>query len=171
MKQQNSASQGNKPAKVRRKSREEIDQEARDRKRQKKHRGHSAGSRANGGVQAQGGKGAGQPKDPRIGSKKPVALGVIDAPVAKPKQHKPKSEKPMLTPQAELDMLENDERLDALLERLEEGEALSAEEQTWVNEKLDRIDALMEQLGIAYDDDEEEDDKGDDLMRLLKGGN
>lgn len=78
----------------------------------------------------------------------------------------------MLTPQAELDMLENDERLDALLERLEEGESLSAEEQTWVNEKLDRIDALMEQLGIAYDDDEEdEEDKGDDLMRLLKGGN
>lgn len=28
----------------------------------------------------------------------------------------------MLSPQAELDMLENDERTDALLERLEEGE-------------------------------------------------
>lgn len=27
----------------------------------------------------------------------------------------------MLSPQAELDLLENDERLDALLERLEEG--------------------------------------------------
>lgn len=174
MKQQNSAAQGSKPAKARRKSREEIDQEARDRKRQKKHRGHSAGSRANGGSQAKAGQGSGQPKDPRIGSKKPVALGVTEAPAAKPKQHKPKSEKPMLTPQAELDMLENDERLDALLERLEEGESLSAEEQSWVNEKLDRIDALMEQLGIAYDDDEEnedEEDKGDDLMRLLKGGN
>ncbi len=171
MKQPNSASQGNKPAKARRKSREEIDQEARDRKRQKKHRGHSAGSRANGGSQAQGGKGSAQPKDPRIGSKKPVALGVTETPAAKPKQHKPKSEKPMLTPQAELDMLENDERLDALLERLEEGEKLTAEEQTWVNAKLDRIDALMEELGIAYDDDEEDEEKTDDLMRLLKGGN
>lgn len=36
----------------------------------------------------------------------------------------------MLSPQAELDMLENDERLDALLERLEEGETLTAEEQS-----------------------------------------
>jgi hypothetical protein len=171
MKQQNSASQGSKPAKTRRKSREEIDQEARDRKRQKKHRGHSAGSRADGGSQAQKGKGSGQVKDPRIGSKKPIALGVTETPAAKPKQHKPKSEKPMLTPQAELDMLENDERLDALLERLEEGETLNAEEQSWVNAKLDRIDALMEELGIAYEDDEEEEEKTDDLMRLLKGGN
>lgn len=171
MKQQNSAPQGNKPAKARRKSREEIDQEARDRKRQKKHRGHSAGSRASGGEQAQGSKGSAQQKDPRIGSKKPIALGVTQVQTAKPKQPKPKSEKPMLTPQAELDMLENDERLDALLERLEEGETLSAEEQSWVNAKLDRIDALMEELGIAYEDDEEEEEKTDDLMRLLKGGN
>lgn len=44
-------------------------------------------------------------------------------------QHKPKSEKPMLSPQAELDLLETDERLDALLERLEAGETLSAEDQ------------------------------------------
>lgn len=171
MKQQNSASQGNKPAKTRRKSHEEIDQEARDRKRQKKHRGHSAGSRASGGSQAPGGKGSGQPKDPRIGSKKPVVLGVTETPAVKPKQYKPKSEKPMLTPQAELDMLENDERLDALLERLEEGEKLNAEEQSWVNAKLDRIDALMAELGIVYDDDEEDEEKTDDLMRLLKGGN
>lgn len=44
-------------------------------------------------------------------------------------QHKPKSEKPMLSPQAELDLLETDERTDALLERLEAGETLSAEDQ------------------------------------------
>lgn len=170
MKQQNSASKGSKPTKVRRKSREELDQEARARKREKKHSGHSAGSRATGGAQTKGTKGAGQAKDPRIGSKKPIALGVTEvAPVKK--QHKPKSEKPMLTPQAELDLLENDERLDALLERIEEGETLSAEEQTWVNDKLDRIDALMEELGISYDDEEDEEDKGDDLMRLLKGSN
>ncbi|MDU2095606.1 MAG: Der GTPase-activating protein YihI, partial [Negativicoccus succinicivorans] len=77
------------------------------------------------------------------------------------KQHKPKSEKPMLSPQAELDMLENDERLDALLERLEEGETLTAEEQSWVDAKLDRIDELMQKLGLSYDDeeDEEEDEK------------
>jgi len=78
----------------------------------------------------------------------------------------------MLSPQAELDSLETDERLDALLERLEEGESLSAEEQSWVNAKLDRIDELMQQLGLSYDDDEdEEEEEGrEDMMRLLRGG-
>ncbi|KAI3490441.1 hypothetical protein L1887_45273 [Cichorium endivia] len=76
----------------------------------------------------------------------------------------------MLSPQAELDLLENDERLDALLERLEEGETLTAEEQSWVDAKLDRIDELMQKLGLSYDDDEdeEEDEKQEDMMRLLK---
>ena len=69
-------------------------------------------------------------------------------------------------------MLENDERLDALLERLEEGGTLNAEEQAWVDAKLDRIDALMQQLGLSYDDeDEEEEERQEDMMRLLKGGN
>lgn len=50
----------------------------------------------------------------------------------------------MLSPQAELDLLETDERLDALLERLEAGETLSAEDQSQVDAKLDRIDELMQ---------------------------
>ncbi|SCA21390.1 GTPase activator [Klebsiella quasipneumoniae] len=78
----------------------------------------------------------------------------------------------MLSPQAELELLENDERLDALLERLEEGGTLNAEEQRWVDAKLDRIDELMQQLGLSYDDeDEEEEERQEDMMRLLKGGN
>ncbi|SXH07222.1 GTPase activator [Klebsiella pneumoniae] len=73
---------------------------------------------------------------------------------------------------AELELLENDERLDALLERLEEGGTLNAEEQSWVDAKLDRIDELMQQLGLSYDDeDEEEEERQEDMMRLLKGGN
>ncbi|MBM3071575.1 Der GTPase-activating protein YihI [Lelliottia sp. RWM.1] len=172
MKKPTSASGTKRPTKARRKTREELNQEARDRKRAKKHSGHASGSRANGssasGSSAQNGK----QKDPRIGSKTPIPLGVTDTPVTK--QHKPKSEKPMLSPQAELDLLENDERLDALLERLEEGESLTAEEQSWVDAKLDRIDELMQKLGLSYDDDEEdeeEDEKQEDMMRLLKGGN
>ena len=166
MKKPASASRG----KARGKSREELNQEARDRKRQKKHRGHAAGSRTSGGDAASAGKGRSQQQDPRIGSKKPIPLGVTESTPAV-KQHKPKSEKPMLSPQAELDLLENDERLDALLERLEEG--LNAEEQAWVDAKLDRIDALMQQLGLSYDDDEdeEEEERQEDMMRLLKGGN
>ena len=56
---------------------------------------------------------------------------------------------------------------------LEEGETLTAEEQSWVDAKLDRIDELMQKLGLSYDDeeDEEEDEKQEDMMRLLKGGN
>jgi ribosome assembly protein YihI (activator of Der GTPase) len=98
-----------------------------------------------------------QQQDPRIGSKKPIPLGVTES--TGTKQHKPKSEKPMLSPQAELDLLENDERLDALLERLEEGGTLNAEEQSWVDAKLDRIDELMQQLGLSYDDDEDEEEE------------
>jgi len=171
MKKPTSAPRSTAPGKARRKTREELDQEARDRKRTKKHRGHAAGSRASGGEAGTGGKKQGQQKDPRIGSKTPIQLGAVERPVTR--QQKPKSEKPMLSPQAELDLLENDERLDALLERREKGEALSAEEQTWVDAKLDRIDALMQELGLSYDDDEdEEEDEGkEDMMRLLKGGN
>ena len=56
-------------------------------------------------------------------------------------------------------------------ERLEAGETLSAEEQSWVDAKLDRIDELMQKLGLSYDDDEEEeeDEKQEDMMRLLRG--
>jgi len=170
MKPQNAAPQNKKPARARRKSREEIDQEARERKRQKKHRGHAAGSRSGAQGASVSGKGTGTAKDPRLGSKKPVQLGTVDTPVT-PAPKKVKSEKPAaLTPEAELMLLENDDRLDALLERLEEGETLSKADQDWVDKTLDRIDELMAQLGIAYDDeDEEEEEKTDDLMRLLKG--
>lgn len=171
MKKPISAAGAKRPTKAHRKTREELNQEARDRKRDKKHSGHSAGSRANGSSASGSSAQSSKQKDPRIGSKTPIPLGVTDAPVVK--QHKPKSEKPMLSPQAELDMLENDERLDALLERLEAGEKLNAEEQKWVDAKLDRIDELMQQLGLSYEDDEddEEEEKQDDMMRLLKGGN
>ncbi|MBW6054856.1 GTPase-activating protein [Escherichia coli] len=142
--------------------------EARDRKRQKNvvvMRRAAAQRRGN---TTSGSKGQNAPKDPRIGSKTPIPLGVTEKVT---KQHKPKSEKPMLSPQAELELLETDERLDALLERLEAGETLSAEEQSRVDAKLDRIDELMQKLGLSYDDDEEEeeDEKQEDMMRLLRG--
>ncbi|ECW2829521.1 Der GTPase-activating protein YihI [Salmonella enterica] len=171
MKKPTSAPRSKAFGKQRRKTREELNQEARDRKRLKKHRGHAPGSRAAGGNSASGGGNQNQQKDPRIGSKTPVPLGVTEKVT---QQHKPKSEKPMLSPQAELDLLETDERLDALLERLEAGETLSAEDQAWVDAKLDRIDELMQKLGLYYDDDEEddeEDEKQEDMMRLLRGGN
>jgi len=172
MKQPAPAQRGKPASKARRKSREELNQEARDRKRDKKHSGHKSGSRANPVAQ---GSGSGQSKkssDTRLGSKKPIAL-VADGkpqPAKKPAaQPKVNAQKVKLTPEEELAKLENSERLDTLLNRLENGETLSGEDQAWLDETLDRIDELMETLGIALDDDAEDEQAEEDMMRLLKG--
>lgn len=71
----------------------------------------------------------------------------------------------------ELALLENDERLNDLLDALESGKTLSDEEHNYVNDTLDRIDELMVQLGIDLGDDDEEEepsDKKDDILNLLK---
>ncbi|MFV9671350.1 Der GTPase-activating protein YihI [Pantoea graminicola] len=172
MKQPARAAHGKPAGKAKRKSRDEINNEARDRKRDKKHRGHASGSRANPAAPANSsGRQSDSAKDPRIGSKKPVALiadGKTTATKPKKSVEKPAAKKVRLTPEEELAKLENDERLDALLDRLENGETLSAEDQGWLDASLDRIDELMEQLGIVMDDDE--DDKAEeDMYRLLKG--
>ncbi|HHR6410940.1 TPA: GTPase-activating protein, partial [Providencia alcalifaciens] len=93
---------------------------------------------------------------------KPTARPVVkEKPVAKEK----------LTPEKELEMLESDDRLDSILARLEDGETVTAQEQQYVDTCLDRIDELMNMLGIEYADeegDEEEEEKFDDIMRILK---
>ncbi|MGQ3905141.1 Der GTPase-activating protein YihI [Mixta calida] len=155
--------------KVKRQSREDQNQEARDRKRDKKRRGHAAGSRANPIAQQNGKGNANKEKDPRIGSKKPVPLLKEGVTVAKPIKKAPVQQKPLMSPEGELAKLENDERLDALLDRLENGEVLSAEEQAWLDQTLDRIDVLMEQLGIGMDDDDADEEADEDMYRLLKG--
>ncbi|WP_210497627.1 GTPase-activating protein, partial [Pantoea ananatis] len=71
-------------------------------------------------------------------------------------------------PEEELAQLENSERLDALLDRLEKGETLSSEDQGWLDVTLDRIDELMEQLGIEMDEEEDQEAE-EDMYRLLKG--
>ncbi len=176
MKQPARTPQGQKPAaKNKRKTRDQLNQEARDRKRDKKRSGNASGSRANPVTESPKAGSGNNSKDPRIGSKKPVALGgeAVGAKPSKPaKAPKVQPEKkPRLTPQEELAMLENDERLDALLDCLESGESLPAEDQAWLDQALDRIDVLMEQLGIALDDDVEDEAAEEDMYRLLKGGN
>ena len=160
-------------SKTKKKSRVELDQEARERKRLKKRRGLASGSRTQVESANQKNKADAQTKDPRIGSKVPVALVVEAKPKTKP-HPKPKAEaKPRLSPEEELAKLENDERLDALLDRIDDGETLSAEDQSYVDQTLDRIDALMEQLGIELGDaeDDEDEEKKEDILKLLKGGN
>lgn len=164
-------------SKAKKKTRAELNSEGWERKRQKKHSGRTAGSRAHPETLDAGTSGQSKKLDPRIGSKKPVALIVSDD---APKSAKPaKAAVPAkagtvvetcLTPEQELALLENDDRLDALLERLDNGETLSKDQQKWVDNTLDRINALMDELGIAMDDEEEEAQQ-EDMMQLLKRNN
>ena len=150
----------------------ELDQEARERKRLKKRRGLASGSRTGRVRQPEKQIGGGS-QDPRIGSKVPVALVVDETKVKAKPQPKPKAEaKPRLSPEEELAKLENDERLNALLDRIDDGETLNAEDQAYVDKTLDRIDVLMDVLGIELgEDDDEEEEKQEDILKLLKGGN
>ena len=159
--------------KQKRKTRVELDLEARARKRQKKHRGNKSGGRANPEAANKKTGDAAKVVDPRIGSKVPVSLVATE--VKKPKVKAPKPEaKKRLTPEEELTQLENDPRLDELLIRLDDGEDLNQEEQSYVDNMLDRIDALMEELGIELgdeDDEVDEEEPKEDIVKLLKRGN
>ena len=57
----------------------------------------------------------------------------------------------------ELERLENNEILNELLDRLEEGKTLSKAEQQFVDECLERVAELMKELGIEDDEENEED--------------
>ncbi|MGL5659757.1 MAG: Der GTPase-activating protein YihI [Aeromonas sp.] len=132
-------------------------QEGRERKRAAKRKGLKPGSRQQN--EQQNNKSNKQPKDPRIGSRKPVVL-VLDEKQKKPVIAKPLKDKQLImTPEQELAAIENDDRLNDLLDRLDSGETLDAAEQAWVDLRVDRYQALMDELGIIdNDDDEEEDD-------------
>ncbi|MDC9593734.1 Der GTPase-activating protein YihI [Xenorhabdus sp. IM139775] len=159
--------------KQKRKSRAELDAEGRERKRQKKRRGHgnTTGSRQSGDGSNKKRQSVKQEKDPRIGSKVPVPLIVGENATAVKPAVKPvvEQQKPHLSPQEELEMLENDERLDDLLARLEQGEQLSQEDNDYVDNMLDRIDILMEKLGINLEEEGGEEERQEDIMQLLKG--
>ncbi|MBP4042447.1 MULTISPECIES: Der GTPase-activating protein YihI [Aeromonas] len=132
-------------------------QEGRERKRAAKRKGLKAGSRQQ--VDQATKKGGNkQAKDPRIGSRKPIAL-VVDEKSSKPQAPKAiKEKKLVMTPEQELASIENDDRLNDLLDRLDAGETLEAAEQAWVDQRVDRYQELMDELGII---DTDEDDDGD----------
>ncbi len=140
-------------------------QEGRERKRAAKRKGLKAGSRQQ--VEQSNNKsGNSQSKDPRIGSRKPVVL-VVDDKQKKPAAPKAVKEKQLvMTPEQELASIENDDRLNDLLDRLDAGETLDAAEQAWVDQRVDRYKELMDELGIIDNDDDEDDelpfDDGDD---------
>ena len=151
------------------KTRQEINEESRELKRKRKHKGLPSGSRFNGSDNNQNKKSTNTIKDPRIGSKKPISLLQTNDSSIKNKVNQPQKTK--LTPQQELEQLENDTKLDHLLDLVEQGKTLTDDQQSYLDNKLDRIDQLMKQLGIEdddFEDDEELDETKEDIVGLLK---
>ena len=172
---------GTAPAKATKfKKKESADsaQAARERKRQAKRKGLKPGTR-----QAQeGGEGGGchssAPKDPRIGSRKPVAL-VVETPVEKKPVAAPKPVKSAeqleqerlaklrSKQERELVDIENNERLNALLDRLDEGQSISSADEEWLEQMLERHQALLAELGIEDEDDEAPSEPDELLSRFI----
>ena len=150
------------------KSRQEINEESRELKRKRKHKGLPSGSRFNNTDNNKNNNTQKAVKDPRIGSKTPIAL-VVDTNINTTKVVKqPKSKKTVLSPQQELEQLENDPKLDMLLDLVEQNGKLTKEQQTYLDSKLNRIDELMQELGYTDDDFEDLDDGKEDIVSLLK---
>lgn len=146
---------------VRKRNRKPEDMEGRLRKKQKKHKGLSSGSRYLSG-EATSQATDHTPKDPRIGSKKPIPL-VVDV-----KQYQISSAA-RLTAEQELAQIEQDSQLAALLARLDKGDKLGAGLQAYVDEKLDRLEVLMEQLGLLDEETTEPLEKPQTQPRQTKG--
>ncbi|MBR9788042.1 MAG: Der GTPase-activating protein YihI [Vibrionaceae bacterium] len=129
-------------------NRTESDVEGRLRKRAKKRKGLKTGNRNSEGNE-QKKHAAAQNRDPRLGSKKKIPL------IVEPAKKMTKQER-RLSAEQELEMLENDAQLNVLLDRIEAGENLGTGLQKYVDEKLDRIEKLMDQLGLLEPEEEED---------------
>lgn len=132
------------PAVHTQKSTTQMDIEGRQRQKTKKRKGLKSGSRHSA-VAVEDARTAAKRKDPRHGSKKPVPL-IVEAKKPVTKQER------RLSAEQELAMLENDAQLMVLLDRIEAGEKLGAGLQKQVDQKLDRIEQLMNQLGLLDED-------------------
>tara|TARA_R110001583_G_scaffold7720_8_gene37907 strand:+ start:5994 stop:6554 length:561 start_codon:yes stop_codon:yes gene_type:complete len=142
-------------------------QEARERKRKAKLKGNNAGARnlhESKQTQQQNAKKA--HNDKRLGSKKSVSLANgKETQVAPPKKElQPKAkvtptkeELPnKISAEQELMQIENDQRLNDLLEQLDNNEAVSQADSAWVEQQMDRHQTLMKKLGWLDDQGEED---------------
>lgn len=149
-------------------------QEAREQKKQAKRKGLRPGARNSVETQEQKNQTV-KNKDARVGSRKPVAL-VAEAPVAVVKAPKPAAPKaePQIPPEQqlakwerELEKLENDDRLNALLDRLELEQPVSEEDQEWLDKKLARHQELLKLLGLN-EEEKEASDPDELLQRFIE---
>jgi len=104
-------------------------------------------------------------KDPRIGSKKPIDLGLPIKETAQPFKAKNKSKaspiaairviEPEQSLEDELYAIEDDNQLQVIISKQDEDIELSEVEVNYFNEKMERHQKLRELLGLSDDDDEE----------------
>lgn len=114
-------------------------------------------------------------KDPRIGSKKPIPLGV-DTTAGQQQTPLLMSQEPKallkavkvvaLTPEQELAEIEADTRLQALLERVERDEILTGKDAKYFNSKTARLTELLTLLGLAETQDDQAGEDEDPLARF-----
>jgi ribosome assembly protein YihI (activator of Der GTPase) len=141
-------------------------QESRERKRKAKLKGNKAGAR-NGieSKQTQQKNAKKSMNDKRTGSKKAISLSAKEEPkielpkkVLQPKVKVIKSTvEQKISPEKELLLIENDQRLNDLLEQLDNNEDdVSQVDSSWVDKQMARHQQLMEQLGWLDDDGEED---------------
>lgn len=116
----------------------------------KKKKGNPSGSRHSAKADENTNLSSAGNKDPRLGSKKAIPL-VVEA-KAEPKKKKPK----YFSPKQELEAIENDDRLSALLDKMEYDHSLTKEQQQYVDEQLARHKVLCNMLGIVEKHEEEE---------------
>lgn len=120
----------------------------------KKNSGNRSGSRHNAAlIKDQLDPNAEAKKNPRHGSKKPVALSLPETTAKPSNTEEKKAQKPQQTDEQKLLKLEEDPRLNKLLDMLEEGRQLSNEDQVWLDKQLNTIERLMTKLGIADEED------------------
>jgi len=114
-------------------------------------------------------------KDPRVGSKKPISLVAEPQPTKsntqpemkrhlQPQVELRKVGEPELTPEQELEQIENDQKLMSLLERQNAGEVLVGKDIKYLNAKVERHQALCDLLGIEDEDEFDDEDMLDQFM-------
>jgi len=153
----------------------ETEHTARERKKLKKRKGLQPGTRQGQAAGASTGSGSRPSADPRLGSTKPVPLQVTVTPGAsgprsgsRPAPAVAKTpttaQPPLSSPQQELELLEQDEHLNALLDRVDNGAPLSDTEQAWLDTQLARHHELMVLLGLEEQDEPPREEDEDALL-------
>lgn len=127
----------------------------------KKRKGNPSGSRHSGAHSAPKDLQRSGPKDPRLGSKKPISL-VVESKTTKTDKPRPK----YFSPAQELKALEENTRLNELLDASDDGKTLSKEDQKFVDASLARHKELCDLLGIKDEIEPESRDQDDPFSRF-----